>query len=81
MGRRSQTAHQWIFTIGKAIVFITFAIVVTAISYRYSLDLKIEGVVDDSKTVTLGEGEEDLMNVIKMYEEWCGVKVVGTVSK
>jgi len=31
--------------------------------------------------IARGEGEEDLMNVIKMYEEWCGVKVRGNINE
>ena len=31
--------------------------------------------------IAKGEGEEDLMNVIKMYEQCCGVKVRGTVTE
>jgi 2-hydroxymethylglutarate dehydrogenase len=31
--------------------------------------------------IAKGEGEEDLMNVIKMYEQWCGVKVRGSVNE
>lgn len=31
--------------------------------------------------IAKGEGDEDLMNVIKMYEEWCSVKVRGTVTE
>lgn len=31
--------------------------------------------------IAKGEGEKDMMNVIKMYEEWCDVKVRGTVEE
>jgi 3-hydroxyisobutyrate dehydrogenase-like beta-hydroxyacid dehydrogenase len=31
--------------------------------------------------IARGEGQEDLMNIIKMYEQWCGVKVRGTVTE
>ena len=31
--------------------------------------------------IAKGEGEEDLMNLIKMYEQWCGVKVRGAVTE
>lgn len=31
--------------------------------------------------IAKGEGERDMMNIIKMYEEWCGVKVRGTVGE
>lgn len=31
--------------------------------------------------VAMGEGEEDCLNLIKMYEKWCGVKVSGTGSE
>lgn len=30
--------------------------------------------------IAKGEGEMDMMNVIKMYEQWCGVKVRGVVD-
>lgn len=31
--------------------------------------------------ITRGEGEEDLMNIIKMYEKWCGVKIRGIAAE
>ncbi|MBD1381002.1 NAD(P)-dependent oxidoreductase [Metabacillus arenae] len=31
--------------------------------------------------VAKGEGDEDCLNIINMYEEWCNVKVRGTVSE
>jgi hypothetical protein len=36
----------WVFTAGKILVFITFGILVAALTYRYSLDLQIEKLTD-----------------------------------
>jgi Tfp pilus assembly protein PilN len=55
-----RTVH-WVLTVGKALIFITFAVVMGCFIYRFTLDRKIRDLQDDIEANISALSENNLM--------------------